>query len=151
MALIVRYYSISLSTVSLIAIDEANILQRRPNEGEVYVHYTNMDKRMDEWISESFVRDMADSQADNRSGTARKRKRRGSRPGTLSPAMQSSTSTFSTVPDPSTNGVEEVTMTEEDYDIEHHKKISRMRNFDKVNFGEWQIKTWCVIFYLRYV
>ncbi|KAL4069067.1 acyl-CoA N-acyltransferase [Scleroderma yunnanense] len=33
-------------------------------------------------------------------------------------------------------------MTEEDLDIQHHKQITAQRNFDKVNFGKWQIKTW---------
>ena len=35
-------------------------------------------------------------------------------------------------------------MTEEEFDIQHHKQITARRNFDKVNFGHWQIKTWCV-------
>jgi hypothetical protein len=35
-------------------------------------------------------------------------------------------------------------MTEEEFDIEHHKQITARRNFDKVNFGQWQIKTWFV-------
>ncbi|KAG6331645.1 hypothetical protein ID866_7446, partial [Astraeus odoratus] len=33
-------------------------------------------------------------------------------------------------------------MTEEELDIQHHKQITAQRNFDKVNFGRWQIKTW---------
>ncbi|KAI0683752.1 acyl-CoA N-acyltransferase [Cytidiella melzeri] len=36
----------------------------------------------------------------------------------------------------------EVKLSEEEYDIEHHKQITAKRNFDKVNFGKWQIKTW---------
>ncbi len=35
-------------------------------------------------------------------------------------------------------------MTEEDFDFEHHQQITAQRNFDKVNFGHWQIKTWYV-------
>lgn len=35
-------------------------------------------------------------------------------------------------------------ITEEEYDIQHHKQITAKRNFDKVNFGRWQIKTWYV-------
>lgn len=61
-----------------------------------------------------------------------------SRPGSTSPSPDSagdSERNGSTVP-------EEVVMTEEDYDIQHHKQITAQRNFDKVNFGEWQIKTW---------
>ena len=36
----------------------------------------------------------------------------------------------------------DVPMTEEELDIEQHKQITSQRNFDKVNFGKWQIKTW---------
>lgn len=35
-------------------------------------------------------------------------------------------------------------ITEEEYDIQHHKQITAKRNFDRVTFGRWQIKTWCV-------
>ena len=35
-----------------------------------------------------------------------------------------------------------VELTEEDIDIREHRKITAKRNFDKVNFGRWQIKTW---------
>lgn len=144
MALIVRYDITSIALLNLSTTDEANILQR--NEGEIYVHYANTDKRMDEWIPESAVREVVDGQADGRSGSNRKRKRRGSRPGTLSPTLPALAGAFNSIPDPGSNGVEEVPMTEEEYDIEHHKKIYKMRNFDKVNFGEWQIKTWFVAF-----
>jgi len=40
------------------------------------------------------------------------------------------------------NGTTEVLMTEEDYDIQHHKQITAQRNFDRVHFGGWQVKTW---------
>ena len=43
-------------------------------------------------------------------------------------------------------GDSEVKMTEEEYDIQQHKQITAKRNFDKVNFGQWQIKTWCVYY-----
>ncbi|EMD41397.1 hypothetical protein CERSUDRAFT_42122 [Gelatoporia subvermispora B] len=33
-------------------------------------------------------------------------------------------------------------ITEEEYDIQHHKQITAKRNFDRVTFGRWQIKTW---------
>lgn len=33
-------------------------------------------------------------------------------------------------------------MTEEELDIQQHKQITAQRNFDRVNFGKWQIKTW---------
>jgi histone acetyltransferase MYST1 len=34
-------------------------------------------------------------------------------------------------------------MTEE-YDIQHHKQITAQKNFEMVNFGKWQMKTWSV-------
>ncbi|KAI0034324.1 acyl-CoA N-acyltransferase, partial [Vararia minispora EC-137] len=33
-------------------------------------------------------------------------------------------------------------LTEEEFDIQHHKQITSRRNFGKVNFGQWQMKTW---------
>lgn len=38
----------------------------------------------------------------------------------------------------------DMVMTEEEYDVHHHKQITANRNFDYVYFGEWQVKTWCV-------
>ncbi|KAF4584674.1 hypothetical protein EYR40_004660 [Pleurotus pulmonarius] len=38
--------------------------------------------------------------------------------------------------------LQDMVITEEDFDIRHHNKITAQRNFDKVNFGMWQIKTW---------
>jgi hypothetical protein len=40
-------------------------------------------------------------------------------------------------------------LTEEEYDIQQHRKLFSKRNFDKVVFGQWQIKTWCVCARLR--
>lgn len=95
-----------------------NILQRRP-DGQVYVHYDGFDKRLDEWIPGASLKPANES--------ARKRRR-----GTPSPTPTES----ETQPDP--------LMTEEEFDIKHHKQITAQRNFDKVNFGQWRIKTWCV-------
>ncbi|EPQ61148.1 hypothetical protein GLOTRDRAFT_113584 [Gloeophyllum trabeum ATCC 11539] len=33
-------------------------------------------------------------------------------------------------------------MTEEEYDIQHHRQITAKRNFEHVIFGHWKIKTW---------
>ncbi|KAH6905835.1 tat-interactive protein [Coprinopsis sp. MPI-PUGE-AT-0042] len=46
--------------------------------------------------------------------------------------------TASTAP----GAAEEVMMTEEEYDLEQHKKITRQRNFDYVYFDHWKMKTW---------
>lgn len=40
--------------------------------------------------------------------------------------------------------VEEITMAEERDDVQQHKQITPKGNFDMVNFGRWQIKTWSV-------
>jgi hypothetical protein len=37
-----------------------------------------------------------------------------------------------------------IPMTEEEYDILHHKQIGARRNFEKVYFGQWEIRTWFV-------
>ncbi|KAI0089918.1 acyl-CoA N-acyltransferase [Irpex rosettiformis] len=110
----------------------AFILERRPDE--VYVHYANTDKRLDEWVLESSVRlaDVKGSVSEshlrtNGAAVAKKRKR------SISPVGQGTD-------DEET--AREVKMSEEEYDIEHHKQITAKRNFDKVNFGKWQIKTW---------
>lgn len=95
-----------------------NILQRRP-DGQVYVHYDGFDKRLDEWIPGTSLKPANES--------VRKRRR-----GTPSPTPTES----ETQPD--------LLMTEEEFDIKHHKQITAQRNFDKVNFGQWRIKTWCV-------
>ncbi|KAG2139660.1 acyl-CoA N-acyltransferase [Suillus clintonianus] len=93
-----------------------NILQRRP-DGQVYVHYDGFDKRLDEWIPGAILKPANEF--------ARKRKRDTPSPTPPEPETQ---------PDP--------LMTEEEFDIKHHKQITAQRNFDKVNFGQWRIKTW---------
>ncbi|KAF9007906.1 acyl-CoA N-acyltransferase [Cyathus striatus] len=118
----------------------AHILDRRANE--VYVHYIGLDKRLDEWISESDCRPASRQDslephvaASGAEGTVNRKRKRG-----LTPTGHS--------PTPSTpydlEGLHEdvVVMTEEDYDIQHHKQITAKRNFDWVHFGEWKIKTW---------
>lgn len=121
--------------------DLAHILQRRA--GELYVHYLNTDKRLDEWIPEDTCK-LAKEKSEATAPTSRKRKRGASRrssvPISNSPAA-GSTTTSNETPNGGTSG-DEVVMTEEDYDIQHHKQITAQRNFDKVHFGDWQIKTW---------
>ncbi|GJE92006.1 acyl-CoA N-acyltransferase [Phanerochaete sordida] len=135
------------------AEQQAHILERRP--GEVYVHYDNTDKRMDEWVSESLVKpttnpeqagSVAASHASNggSNGTRKKRKRAqssnepSSGAGTPHPPQQEPTPRAA-------DGAEEgktIKMSEEEYDIEHHKQITARRNFDRVIFGKWSIRTW---------
>ncbi|KAJ7705301.1 acyl-CoA N-acyltransferase [Mycena rosella] len=108
---------------------QAQIVDRR--QGQVYVHYVNQDKRMDEWIPEV---DFMPSAADNHH--SRKRKR----------TSQHDSDEGSPTPDELSaeeNGVERtMVVSEEDYDFEHHKKITAQRNFDRVQFGDWQMRTW---------
>lgn len=122
-------------TVHLIfPVVEAYILERRPNE--VYVHYANTDKRLDEWVLESKTRLMDNSNgsdAVHTNGHVKKRKR------SVSPELGEPTGVAGEGATP-----KEVKMSEEEYDIEHHKQITARRNFDRVNFGRWQIKTWYV-------
>lgn len=120
-------------------------MQRR--KGEIYVHYLNTDKRLDEWVPEDtaqLLEQQPEASSSSRAPTGRKRKRKQqqepSRIGSSSPARQPSVDTAVEDAEPL---VEEVAMTEEEYDIQHHKQITAQRNFDKVNFGAWQIKTWC--------
>ncbi|KAJ7103744.1 acyl-CoA N-acyltransferase [Mycena epipterygia] len=109
---------------------QAQLLGRR--EGQIYVHYVNQDKRMDEWIPEvNFMPSATDSHH------SRKRKR----------SSQHDSDEGSPAPDgelsAEENGVERtMVVSEEDYDFQHHKKINAQRNFDKVQFGDWLIRTW---------
>ncbi|KAI0761183.1 acyl-CoA N-acyltransferase [Trametes elegans] len=120
---------------------QAHILER--HEEDVYVHYVNTDKRMDEWLPGREVRPAGHRAADMaRNGTSRKRKR-GSLEGegprrTGSPVKtEAEPASAQAALDAGPAGI-----TEEEFDIEHHKQITAKRNFDKVVFGRWQIKTW---------
>ncbi|KAH7922408.1 acyl-CoA N-acyltransferase [Leucogyrophana mollusca] len=128
-----------------------HVLQRRSN-GEVYVHYDGLDKRLDEWILGSKLRpgkveeEINTNILLNAPGSSRKRKRSPSHPG--SPASSPSPSAL-LLPDAQVDATsavpllpEDTPMTEEDFDIQHHKQITAQRNFEKVIFGQWQIKTW---------
>ncbi|KAJ7021058.1 acyl-CoA N-acyltransferase [Mycena alexandri] len=110
----------------------AQIVQKR--QGQVYVHYVNQDKRMDEWIPEA---DFMPSATDHHH--SRKRKR-GSQHGDSDEGSPTPEGELSA---PEENGVERtMVISEEDYDLEHHKQITAQRNFDKVHFGDWLIRTW---------
>ncbi|THH27487.1 hypothetical protein EUX98_g6706 [Antrodiella citrinella] len=122
----------------------ALVLEKRPSE--CYVHYHNTDKRMDEWVPESVVRVAGpDERPEAEPSSSRKRKR-----ASVDPEMggsrgvsedRSSVLRDGSAATPGESGAG-TTITEEEYDIEHHKLITAKRNFDKVAFGKWQIKTW---------
>lgn len=129
--------------------EQAHVLER--NEEDVYVHYVNTDKRLDEWVAARDVRPAAGGleAATVSNGAGRKRKRgslagEGSR-GNGSPS-KSDAGAVSVKPEEHDGAA---AITEEEYDIEHHQQITAKRNFDKVVFGRWQIKTWCVSYPLR--
>jgi hypothetical protein len=114
------------------------------------VHYLNTDKRLDEWVPDSAcieARQEAQAQAVHK---RRVSLRSAGRSTSVSPARPPtpgpSSSRQTTGPDMTLPLAEPPTMTEEDFDIHHHKQITAQRNFDKVNFGKWQMKTWCVPF-----
>ena len=139
---------------------QAHVLERR--SGEIYVHYVNTDKRMDEWVPEIRVRIPDDVKAEpsnpalssqngssltvNINGT-RKRKRSKSIEGThahdarRTHGAQLLPSEIGGAPVPE-DDPKTLKMSEEEYDLEHHKKITARRNFDKVIFGKWAIRTW---------
>ena len=117
------------------------------------MHYAHTDKRLDEWVAETAVRVTSTStnghtpvvQAPNgtpktaaakTNGTHTKKRKR-------SASVDKQEGAERAEPRSASQGVK---MSEEEYDIEHHKQITAKRNFDKVIFGRWQIRTWCVAF-----
>lgn len=132
------------------------------------MHYLNTDKRLDEWVPEDRIRiveDRTQQSSETVTGTAngpsdttsstnattngtKKRKRSksidvahdsGRRVGNTPQLVPSEIGGFSAAieDDPKT-----LKMTEEEYDLEHHKRITARRNFEKVIFGRWCIRTW---------
>ncbi|KAF7369002.1 Acyl-CoA N-acyltransferase [Mycena venus] len=108
---------------------QAHILSRR--QGQIYVHYVNQDKRMDEWIPEV---DFMPSATDSHHSRKRKRSRQGDSDDESAPDVEFSAE--------ENGGERTMVVSEEDYDFEHHKQITAQRNFDKVHFGDWLIRTW---------
>ena len=109
-------------------IGKASILDRRP--GEVFVHYLGTDKRLDEWVSADNIRATTptrDSISPGRetspprrvNGTSTRKRRRSASPPKIHDTREA------TQPPPALPTM-----------------ASTRRNFDKVNFGTWQIKTW---------
>ncbi|KIJ68858.1 hypothetical protein HYDPIDRAFT_37281 [Hydnomerulius pinastri MD-312] len=123
----------------------AQVLQYR-SDGHAYVHYEGSDKRLDEWVPESELRPVEPGSDALPSGVTSgngKRKREDSPSHAGSPPASARTSSSERTPGPDAEEpAPQQTMTEEDFDIQHHKQITAQRNFDQVNFGQWQIKTW---------
>ncbi|GAW02777.1 acyl- N-acyltransferase [Lentinula edodes] len=123
------------------------ILQESASEDEprVYVHYVNLEKRNDEWVPKSLLQPMPSTSTSNGAVPSKKRKRSSSkRPSASASRSYSALSDEDSLEGRDSNGkpAEEVVMTEEEYDLQHHKKINTRRNFAQVCVGEWLIKTW---------
>ena len=104
---------------------------------------------MDEWIPDNGLRAAsAESSVPNGTPAETTRRTAGTKRKRGHQSVSPSPEEAAAPEDPRAAGPlqEEATMTisEEDYDFEQHKRITAQRNFDKVHFGEWQIKTWCV-------
>ena len=103
---------------------------------------------MDEWVSRDSVKlpggaENRDTGGSSSNPNGRKRKRTGTNKSRGSPRHRSLE-----IPHALEGlglGDEGVSMTEEEYDIQHHKQITAQRNFDKVYFAHFQIKTWYVL------
>lgn len=147
--LLANCYSLRLLT------GHACVLQKRP--GEIYVHYFDADKRMDEWIPEDFCKMVEIGY--NREQASRKRKRRTTNEILLSSAREASVSKngFSAQGgSASTSTLERKrqeggtlhpreTLAEEELDVRQQKRLTAQRNFDMVIFDMWKIRPWLVI------
>jgi hypothetical protein len=129
--------------------------------GHDYVHYLNTDKRLDEWVSEELIRPATEHEAraaimgpssSTTNGIQTRKRKRGSdapQPSPTTRRASNATKTQQDTTEETSNGAEiqpaqPRELTEEEYDIQQHRKLFSKRNFDKVVFGQWQIKTWCV-------
>jgi len=134
--------------------------------GHAYVHYLNTDKRLDEWVSEELIRPATEHEAgttvmgppsSSTNGIQTRKRKRGSDAAQPSSSTRRVSNTASTQPEipteeipngAGTQSTQPRELTEEEYDIQQHRKLFSKRNFDKVVFGQWQIKTWYVLVYV---
>ncbi|KAN0101095.1 Acyl-CoA N-acyltransferase [Tylopilus felleus] len=120
------------------------VLQRRSSDGHVHVRYEGSDKQLDEWIPQSDLRRV--SELDSHAGTnngKRKREESTSRPASPTNSTRAGSAEATLLSLDAKNAMpSQNIMTEDDFDVQDYKRITAQRNFDKVNFGQWQIKTW---------
>ncbi|TRM62409.1 acyl-CoA N-acyltransferase [Schizophyllum amplum] len=111
----------------------AQVLKRQ--DGRAYVHYVRLDKRMDEWVTEEDLKPFGDghTNGNHEADTHRRKRRRVSRSGSVSSADGH---------DGEVPVLPEVVMSEEEYDFQHHKRITQQKNFEHVYFRHWRIRTW---------
>ncbi|KAL0578839.1 hypothetical protein V5O48_003163 [Marasmius crinis-equi] len=142
------------NTVLRNGIEEpVNVLKEEPER--VYINYINREKRFDEWVPRSSLHPIPLQAGPSNIGKTvpQKRKRKS---GNTAGSSHNSQNGDEGVELEEENGElhdvngsdsqqlpsHEIVMTEEDYDYQHHKQIGAVRNFEKVHFGEWSIRTW---------
>ncbi|EEB90554.1 hypothetical protein MPER_11222 [Moniliophthora perniciosa FA553] len=138
---------VPLYTVKRKGKDEpVNVIKEDNATERVYVSYVNLGKRMDEWVPLSLLEPIPGTSGTVKR-TSRKRKRTTPASNASGSRNQSIHSDEEAQPEEQNVDMEdsqqqEIVMTEEDYDIQHHKQIGAVRNFDRVHFGQWSIRTW---------
>lgn len=151
---------------SLPRLEFAHVVES-DESGNAYVHYLNTDKRLDEWITDELIRPATEHEAriaimgpspSTTNGIQTRKRKRDSDAAQLSPTTRRVSNAATTQPDTikeegTSNGakaqpIQPRELTEEEYDIQQHRKLFSKRNFDRVVFGQWQIKTWCVLIYV---
>ena len=144
-------------------LDFAHVVES-DESGNAYVHYLNTDKRLDEWVSDEFIRPATEHEArvaimgpssSTTNGIQTRKRKRDSDAAQPSPTSRRVSNAAATQPDAArgegtsngagTQPIQPRELTEEEYDIQQHRKLFSKRNFDRVVFGQWQIKTWCVL------
>ena len=164
-----RFFGGQLGLTYPRALPELAHVIESDESGHAYVHYLNTDKRLDEWVSEELIRPATEHEAratamgpssSTTNGIQTRKRKRGNDAAQPSSTVRRVSNAANTKPETTTeetpNGA--VTqpaqlreLTEEEYDIQQHRKLFSKRNFDKVVFGQWQIKTWCVRGYALWV
>jgi histone acetyltransferase HTATIP/histone acetyltransferase MYST1 len=148
------------------SLEFAHVMEN-DDSGHSYVHYLNTDKRLDEWVLDELVRPATEHEAraattgpstPTTNGIQTRKRKRGSDTAQPPPNTRRVSNTANAQPDTvkeenTPNGAETQPtqpreLTEDEYDIQQHRKLFSKRNFDKVVFGHWQIKTWCVLGYV---
>jgi histone acetyltransferase MYST1 len=113
-------------------------VKRRDND--VFVHYVDLDRRMDEWIPEAECIPITEKK---KRGRPKKSRAATEAPAETQVSTTALTSRGRSVAPPMANGktgVKKIVMTEEEFDILQHKLPDK--NFEKVYFGKWEVKTW---------
>ncbi|KAG9103342.1 hypothetical protein FRC06_011340 [Ceratobasidium sp. 370] len=137
----------------------ATILQKRTSE--YYVHYDGLDKRLDEWVpidAVEIIRNPPTAQTPNpepQSEGATRGKKRNRTAGLAAAAHSDNTlgaldRSATPQDDPSNPPTNHLPPTlgpslhtrDQTEAAQQHRALTARRNFDRVNFGQWHIKTW---------